>query len=203
MKIICIGRNYAEHAAELGNERPTQPVIFLKPDTALLRPNLPFYHPDFSKEIHYECEVVIRVSKEGKHIAPAFAHKYFEQIGLGIDFTARDLQNSLKTKGLPWELAKAFDNSAVCSPFFAKEEFPPLENVNFQLQVNGHLRQVGNTGEMLFSIPEIIAFVSQFFTLKIGDLIYTGTPKGVGKIEIGDVLEGSLEGKKVFSVEIK
>jgi 2-keto-4-pentenoate hydratase/2-oxohepta-3-ene-1,7-dioic acid hydratase in catechol pathway len=203
MKIICVGRNYAEHATELGNERPTEPVIFLKPDTALLRPNLPFYHPGFSQEIHYECELVVRICKEGKHISPLFASKYYEQIGLGIDFTARDLQNTLKAKGLPWELAKAFDNSAVCSPFLAKDKFPNLKNVHFQLYQNEKVVQTGNTQEMLFAIDEIIVFVSQYFTLKIGDLIYTGTPKGVGKIAIGDMLEGFLEGNKMFSVEIK
>jgi len=203
MKIICVGRNYAEHAAELNNEKPTEPVIFLKPDTALLKNNQPFYYPGFSNEIHFECEVVVRICREGKHIEQKFAHKYYDQIGLGVDFTARDLQNNLKSKGLPWELSKSFDNSAVISHFVAKEEFTDLNQLNFKFFQNNKLKQEGNTSEMLFSIDEIISFISKFITLKTGDFIFTGTPKGVGKIEIGDTLEGYLEDKKMFDFEVK
>lgn len=203
MKIICIGRNYAEHAAELNNEKPTTPVIFLKPDTALLKNNLPFYHPAFSDEIHYECELVVRICREGKHIESKFSHKYYDQIGLGIDFTARDLQNDLKSKGLPWELSKSFDHSAVVSHFNAKEQCNDLKNLNFKLYQNKQLVQLGNSAEMIFDIDEIIAFISKYVTLKTGDLIFTGTPKGVGKIQIGDLLEGYLEEQKMFECEIK
>jgi acylpyruvate hydrolase len=203
MKIICVGRNYAEHAAELQNDKPTEPVIFLKPDTALLKNNQPFYHPNFSEEIHYECEVVVRICREGKHIDPKFSHKYYDQIGLGVDFTARDLQNSLKSKGLPWELSKAFDNSAVVSAFIPKEEFHNINSLNFKLFQNQQEKQNGNTTEMLFNMDEIISFVSKYITLKTGDYIFTGTPKGVGKILIGDVLEGYLENRKMFEFEVK
>lgn len=203
MKIICVGRNYAEHAAELQNDKPEKPVIFLKPDTALLKNNQPFYHPSFSNEIHYECEVVIRICREGKHIEPKFSHKYYDQIGLGVDFTARDLQNNLKSKGLPWELSKSFDNSAVVSAFIPKEEFPNINSLNFKLFQNQQEKQNGNTAEMLFKVDEIISFVSKYITLKTGDYIFTGTPKGVGKISIGDVLEGYLEDQKMFEFEVK
>lgn len=203
MKIICVGRNYAEHAAELGNEKPSQPVIFLKPDTALLRPGAPFYLPDFSQDVHFECELVIRIHKEGKHISPQFAHKYYDQIGLGIDFTARDVQNELKGKGLPWELSKSFDGSAALSPLVPMAKFPNVQNLNFKLLVNGEERQLGFTKDMIFSVNEIISFASRYFTFKIGDLIYTGTPKGVGKVNIGDTLDGYLEGESLFSLKIK
>ena len=203
MKIICVGRNYAEHAAELQNEKPVEPVIFLKPDTALLKNNQPFYHPNFSNEIHYECEVVVRICREGKHIERKFSHKYYDQIGLGVDFTARDLQNSLKSKGLPWELSKAFDHSAVVSAFIPKEEFTNINNLNFKLLQNLQEKQSANTSEMLFKVDEIISFVSKFITLKTGDYIFTGTPKGVGKVSIGDVLEGYIEDRKMFDFEVK
>ena len=203
MKIFCVGRNYAEHAAELGNEKPEEPVIFLKPDTALLRNNAPFYFPDFSHEIHYECELVVRICREGKHIATQFAHKYYDQVALGIDFTARDLQDKLKAKGLPWELSKGFDNSAVVSHFVAKEKFQDLQNLHFRFTLNEAERQKACTASMLFSIDEIVSFISAYFTLKTGDLIFTGTPKGVGKVKIGDVLEGYLEEEIMYSVEIK
>lgn len=203
MKIICVGRNYAEHAAELNNDKPQEPVIFLKPDTALLKNNQPFYHPNFSDEVHYECEVVVRICREGKHIEPKFAHKYYDQIGLGVDFTARDLQNNLKSKGLPWELSKSFDHSAVVSAFIPKEEFTNINSLNFKLFQNQQEKQNGNTAEMLFNVDEIISFVSKYITLKTGDYIFTGTPKGVGKISIGDVLEGYLENRKMFEFEVK
>ena len=203
MKIICVGRNYAEHAAELQNDKPTEPVIFMKPDTALLKNNQPFYHPNFSEDIHYECEVVVRICKEGKHIDSKFSHKYYDQIGLGIDFTARDLQNNLKNKGLPWELSKAFDNSAVVSSFIPKEEFENINNLNFSLFQNKQEKQKGNTGKMLFNVDEIISFVSKYLTLKTGDYIFTGTPKGVGKISISDVLIGYIEDQKMFEFEVK
>lgn len=203
MKIFCVGRNYAEHAAELGNEKPDEPVIFMKPDTALLRNNAPFYHPDFSDEIHYECELVVRVCREGKHIAAQFAPKYYDQVALGIDFTARDLQEKLKAKGLPWELAKGFDNSAVVSHFVPKDKFKDLQNLKFRLAINGTERQNASTSSMLFGVDELVSFISKYFTLKTGDLIFTGTPKGVGKIKIGDVLEGYLEDEIMYSIEIK
>jgi len=203
MKIICVGMNYAEHASELGNEKPSQPVIFMKPDTALLRQNKPFYHPDFSNEIHFECELVIRICKEGKHIEPKFAYKYYDQVGLGIDFTARDLQKKFKENGLPWELAKAFDHSAVVSEFISKDKFENVQNLNFSFLLNGIIKQEGHTSEMIFGVDEVISFISRFFTLKTGDIIFTGTPKGVGKITIGDRLEAYLEGEKMLDFEIK
>ncbi len=203
MKIICVGRNYAAHIEELNSERPQAPVIFLKPDTSLLRNNLPFYYPSFSKEIHYECELVIRICKEGRHIAEKFAHTYYDQIGLGVDFTARDLQNSLKNKGLPWELCKSFDHSAVISKFLSKENFNDLQNINFSFYQNGIKKQDVNTSQMLFNIDEIITFVSEYFTFKIGDLIFTGTPSGVGEIKIGDRLTGKLEDEIMFDFGVK
>ena len=201
MKIICIGRNYAEHAKELGNEIPESPVIFMKPDTAVLKGS-DFYIPEFSNDIHYELEVVLKISKGGKYILEKNADKHNEEIGLGIDFTARDLQSKLKEKGLPWELAKGFDGSAVLSDFFSKEDFN-LENLNFSLLKNKEKVQDGNTSMMIFSAEKIIAFVSQYFTLKVGDLIFTGTPKGVGKIEENDVLEAFLEDQKVLELRIQ
>ncbi|CAA7386848.1 fumarylacetoacetate hydrolase family protein [Chryseobacterium fistulae] len=200
MKIICIGRNYSEHAKELGNEVPENPVIFIKPDTAVLKGN-DFYLPDFSNDIHYELEVVLKISKGGKYIQKESAHKHFEEITLGIDFTARDLQSELKSKGLPWELAKGFDGSAVVGNFFKKEDFN-LEALPFSLLQNKKEVQHGNTKDMLFSFDEIISFASRYFTLKTGDLIFTGTPKGVGKVEENDILEAHLEDKKILNIRI-
>ena len=203
MKVIAIGRNYAEHAKELNNPVPTVPVIFLKPDTAVLKDNKPFYHPDFSDDIHFELEVVLKVCKEGKHIAEKFAGNYFDEIGLGIDFTARDIQSKHKEKGLPWELAKAFDNSAPISTFLPKGDFRDLYGLNFELQVNGETRQKANTKDLLFSFEKIISFVSQYITLKKGDLIFTGTPEGVGKTNKGDKLEAWLEGTQLLNFDVK
>ncbi|HEY1007247.1 MAG TPA: fumarylacetoacetate hydrolase family protein [Sphingobacteriaceae bacterium] len=202
MKIIAIGRNYAEHAKELNNPVPTTPVIFMKPDTALLKDNKPFYYPEFSQDIHHEIEVVLKISKEGKHISEKFAGRYFEEIGLGIDFTARDIQSRHKEKGLPWELAKAFDNSAPVSRFLPRESFSDLYNIGFRLDINGNTVQDGNTRNLLFSFEHIIAFVSQYITLKKGDLIYTGTPQGVGPVKPGDHLAGYLEGEKLLDFDI-
>ena len=203
MKIIAIGRNYAEHAKELNNPVPSVPVIFMKPDTALLKDNKPFYHPDFSQDVHHEIEIVLKISKEGKNISEKFASGYFDEIGLGIDFTARDIQARHKEKGLPWELAKAFDNSAPISNFLPKAQFADLYDLNFKLDINGQPRQVGNTKDLLFSFEKIIAFVSGYITLKKGDLIFTGTPSGVSKVSIGDHLEGYLEGEKMLDFYIK
>lgn len=203
MKIICIGRNYVDHIAELHNEKPDEPVIFLKPDTAVLPKKDIFYIPDFSDDIHYEVEVLVKINKIGKHIDEKFAHKYYDEIGLGIDFTARDLQSRLKEKGLPWEKAKAFDHSAIISDFLPKKSFESLENVNFELQKNGKIVQSGNTSLMLWKIDEIVSYVSRFFTLKSGDIIFTGTPKGVGAVKPNDLLIGFLEGKEMFKVEVK
>ncbi len=202
MKIIAIGRNYAAHIAELNNEKPSQPVVFMKPDTALLRNNAPFYYPDFSKDIHFEVEILLKINREGKYIDPKFAHKYYEEIGIGIDFTARDLQQQCKEKGLPWEIAKAFNGSAPLSDFVSKTDFD-LANLNFSLHQNGDMKQQGNTSLMLFPFDEIVAYVSRYFTLKKGDIIFTGTPAGVGPIAIGDKLEAFIEGTKMLEVEIK
>lgn len=203
MKVIAIGRNYAEHIEELNNERPSAPVVFLKPDTAVLKNNAPFYHPDFSQNIHHEVELVLKVSKEGKYIQPQFAHRYFDEIGIGIDFTARDLQETCKAKGLPWEIAKAFNGSAPVGSFLPVSEFKSMDDINFHLTINGALKQKGNTSMMLFDFNAIIAYVSQYFTLKKGDLIFTGTPAGVSKISIGDRLEAFIEDKKLLDFEIK
>lgn len=202
MKIICIGRNYAAHIEELNNERPSEPVIFMKPDTSVLRNDQAFYYPEFSKDIHFEVEVLVKINREGKFIQEKFAHKYYDEFGIGIDFTARDLQSKLKEKGLPWEKAKGFNGSAPISNFISKEGFD-LNNLNFSLTQNGEEKQNGNTSLMLYSIDQMLAYVSQFFTLKKGDIIFTGTPKGVGPIAIGDVLEAYIEDKKMLSVEIK
>lgn len=202
MKIICIGRNYAEHAKELGNEVPENPVIFMKPDTAVLKKGSDFYIPEFSEDIHYELEVVLKISKGGKYIQEEKAGNHFDEIALGIDFTARDLQTKLKEKGLPWELAKGFDGSAVISDFYKKEDYD-LKNLQFSLHKNKVEVQNGNTSLMLFSPGKIIAFVSQYFTLKTGDLIFTGTPKGVGKIAENDILEAYLENKKMLDLRIQ
>lgn len=203
MKIICIGRNYASHIKELNNERPDEPVIFLKPDTAVLPKQFPFVIPEFSDDVHHEVEVLVKISKVGKYIDSKFAHKYYDEIGLGIDFTARDLQAKLKEKGLPWEKAKAFDGSAVVGDFVSKTEFASLQDINFELINNNLTVQKGNTANMLWHIDEIIAYVSQYFTLKTGDIIFTGTPEGVARVNPGDLLEGHLEGKKLFSIQVK
>lgn len=203
MKIIAIGRNYAEHAKELNNPIPTTPVIFMKPDTALLKDNKPFYLPEFSNDVHYELEVVLKICKEGKHIAERFAANYYDEIGLGIDFTARDIQSKHKEKGLPWELAKSFDSSAPISIFLPKSDFENLYDLNFELKINGETRQKGYTKDLLFSFENIITFVSQYITLKKGDLIFTGTPEGVGKINQGDKLEAWLEDKQLLNFDVK
>ena len=202
MKIICIGRNYAEHAKELGNEIPENPVIFMKPDTAVLKKGSDFYIPEFSDDVHYELEVVLKISKGGKYIQEDKASNYFDEIGLGIDFTARDLQSQLKAKGLPWELAKGFDSSAVVSEFYKKSDFD-MRNLSFSLMKNKEKVQDGNTSMMIFSPEKIIAFVSQYFTLKTGDLIFTGTPQGVGKVEENDILQAFLEDEKVLDLRIQ
>ncbi|ERM83247.1 hypothetical protein P872_16345 [Rhodonellum psychrophilum GCM71 = DSM 17998] len=203
MKIIAIGRNYTEHIEELKNERSDAPVVFLKPDTALLKNNAPFYHPDFSENIHHEVEIVLKVCKEGKHIKKEFASRYFDEIGIGIDFTARDLQDKCKAKGLPWEIAKAFNGSAPIGQFIPIKEIRDTQNINFHLLINGELKQKGNTSMMLFDFETIIAYVSNFFTLKKGDLIFTGTPAGVSKVSIGDHLEAFIEDQKLLDFEIK
>ena len=202
MKIICIGRNYAKHIEELANERPDNPVVFLKPDSAILPNKNPFFIPPFSNDIHYEVEVLIKINKVGKNIASKFAYKYYDEIGLGIDFTARDIQQKCKEKGLPWEKAKAFDGSAVIGNFYDKNEFD-LENLSFQLLKNNEIVQKGNTQSMLWKIDELISYVSQYFTLKKGDIIFTGTPAGVGKVSENDVLIGNIEGLKAFQIKVK
>jgi len=203
MKIICIGRNYTEHIKELNNERPLEPVLFIKPDSAVLPKEQDFYIPDFSQDVHYEVEVLVKIKKVGKHIEVLFAHNYYDEIGLGIDFTARDIQAQLKEKGLPWEKAKGFDGSAVIGKWLPKTNFKDLNNINFQLKKNDKLVQQGNTGLMLWKIDEIISYVSRFFTLKKGDIIFTGTPAGVGRISANDYLSGSLENEQMFSLNIK
>ncbi len=203
MKIICIGRNYAEHAKELKNEIPTEPVFFMKPDTALLKDSEPFYYPDITKDLHHEIEIVLKINKVGKHIEEQFAHKYYDEIGLGIDFTARDLQAQCKAKGLPWEKAKAFDASAPIGKFVSKSSLGNLEDIGFELKINGASRQIGNTKDLLFSFDKVIAYVSKFVTLKVGDLIYTGTPEGVGPVNIGDKLQGYMKGDLFLEFEVK
>ncbi|PSR53237.1 2-hydroxyhepta-2,4-diene-1,7-dioate isomerase [Adhaeribacter arboris] len=203
MKILCIGRNYADHIAELDNEVPDEPVIFFKPDTALLKNNEPFYYPDFTQEIHHEVEIILRISKEGKNIPAQFAANYYDAIGLGIDFTARDLQAKAKSKGLPWALAKGFNGSAPVSEFLSLTDYPDLKNINFSLRVNNEVKQQGNTSFMLHDFEAIISYISRFVLLKKGDIIFTGTPQGVGPIKIGDRLEGFLEDKKILNFEIK
>ena len=203
MKIICVGRNYAEHAKELNNPVNDNPVIFLKPETAQLQRRQPFFLPDFSSEIHHEAEIVVKICKLGKNIQEKFAHKYYEEVSIGIDFTARDLQASLKAKGLPWELAKAFDASAPVGEFIPKSELESVGNIVFSLKKNGELVQSGTTADMIFSIDHIISFVSRYFTLKKGDLIFTGTPKGVGPVTKGDILEGYIGEKHLLTVKIR
>ena len=203
MKIICIGRNYTEHIEELANERPEHPVIFMKPDSAVLPKEQDFFIPDFSQDIHHEIEILIKIKKVGKHIHQRFAHTYYDEIGLGIDFTARDLQSALKSKGLPWEKAKGFDGSALIGPWVSKEDYKDIDNINFRLTVNEKTAQQGNTSLMLWKIDELIAYVSTFFTLKKGDVIFTGTPAGVAKVKPNDYLEGFLENKRLFALKIK
>ena len=203
MKIICIGRNYSEHAKEMNSPVPEEPVIFMKPDSALLRNNSSFFYPDFTKELHHEVEVVIKISKVGKHVEEKFAHRYYKEIGLGIDFTARDLQMDSKKKGLPWEKAKSFDHSAPIGLFTPVAELKDKNAIEFHLDINGKTVQTGNTRDLIFSCDQLIAYVSKFFTLKIGDFIYTGTPAGVGPVKIGDRLEGFMEGKKMFDFSVK
>ena len=201
MKIICIGRNYAEHAKEMKAELPSEPVFFMKPETALLKEN-EFYLPDFTNDLHHEIELVLKICKAGKHIEEQFAHKYYDQIGLGIDFTARDIQTECKLKGLPWEKAKSFDNSAPIGKFENKTKFI-LNNINFSLTINGEQKQLGNSSDLIFSFDQIISFVSKFVSLKVGDLIYTGTPSGVGPVKIGDKLEGFINGVSYLTLYIK
>ena len=203
MKILCIGQNYVDHIKELNNTLPSEPVVFSKPDTALLRNGNPFYIPDFAAEFHHEVELVIRIGKPGKNIAPEFAHRYYDEIGIGIDFTARDLQRKLRAKGLPWEKSKAFDSSAAISEFVPKANFPDIQNINFHLDINGETRQKGNSSLMIFRIDEIISHLSKYFTLKIGDLIYTGTPKGVGPVKIDDRLQLYIEDELMLDFMIK
>jgi acylpyruvate hydrolase len=203
MKIICIGRNYAEHAKEMNAPVPTEPVIFLKPETALLQKNEPFYYPEFSKDIHHEVELVLKISKMGRHIEPMFANRYYDEIGIGIDFTARDIQAKCKEKGLPWEKAKAFDHSAPIGKFLPKTRFPLMDDIHFHLDVNGKTVQKGTTEDLLFTFDNLIAYVSKFFTLKKGDMIFTGTPEGVGPVKIGDRLEAYIGQEKLLDFEIK
>ncbi|WP_178984639.1 fumarylacetoacetate hydrolase family protein [Winogradskyella helgolandensis] len=203
MKLICIGRNYTDHIKELENEKPTDPVVFLKPDTSILLKKQPFFIPDFSDDVHYEVEVLVKINKVGKYIDRKFAHKYYDDIGLGIDFTARDLQTQLKAKGLPWEKAKAFDGAAVIGKWLPKTKFENIDNINFSLKKNDSVVQDANTELMLWKIDELIEYVSKYFTLKIGDIIFTGTPAGVGKVFAEDRLIGYLEDEEMFSIKIK
>ena len=203
MKLICIGRNYVDHIDELNNERPDEPVVFIKPDSSVLPKEQDFYIPEFSDDVHYEVEVLVKIKKVGKHIAKEFAHKYYDEIGLGIDFTARDLQSKLKAKGLPWEKAMGFDGSAVIGNWVSKNRFKDVDHLSFSLSKNGEKVQDGNTALMLWKIDEIIAHVSTYFMLKKGDIIFTGTPAGVGKIAPNDYLVGTLEGEKLFEINVR
>ena len=203
MKLICIGRNHAQHISELNNEKPKEPVIFLKPDTAILLKKQPFFIPDFSDEVHHEVEVLVKINRVGKYIDSKFAHKYYDQIGLGIDFTARDLQQKLKEKGLPWEKSKAFDGSAVVGKWVSKSNFESLSNLQFSLHKNDEIVQSASTNEMLWNIDDIIAYISQFFTLKIGDIIFTGTPSGVSRVQPNDSLKGYIGEEEFFSIKVK
>jgi 2-keto-4-pentenoate hydratase/2-oxohepta-3-ene-1,7-dioic acid hydratase in catechol pathway len=203
MKILCIGRNYVKHIEELHNERPDEPVVFMKPDSAVLLKQHPFVIPEFSDDIHHEIEVIVRINKVGKYIDAKFAHKYYDEISVGLDFTARDLQQKLKDKGLPWEKAKAFDGSAVIGDFISKNQFESLENLNFELKNNGQTVQKSNTNLMLWNIDQLIQEVSKYFTLKIGDILFTGTPEGVAVVRPNDILEGFLENQKLFKIQIK
>ena len=203
MKIICVGRNYAEHIEELNNAVPKDPVLFLKPDTSIVLKNQPFFIPEFSDNVHHEVEILVKINRIGKHIDKKFAHKYYDEIGLGIDFTARDLQTQLKEKGLPWEKAKGFDGSAVIGKFLPKSNFENIDNIDFRLERNDKQQQIGNTSLMLWKIDELIEYISKYFTLKIGDVIFTGTPSGVAKVFPNDTLTGFIEDTKVFSVKVK
>lgn len=203
MKIICIGRNYAAHINELANERPDAPIVFLKPDTAVLPKKFPFVIPEFTNNVHYEVEILVKISKVGKHIEPKFAHKYYDEIGLGIDFTARDVQDQLKAKGLPWEKAKGFDGSAVIGEFVSKDIFLSMDDIAFSMTKNKQTVQKSNSGLMLFKIDELIAEVSKYFTLKKGDIIFTGTPEGVAAVAPNDILEGFIDGKSMFKINVK
>lgn len=203
MKIICIGRNYAAHAKELSNEVPTDPVIFMKPKSALLIQDKPLYYPEFTDDLQYECELVVRVSKNGKYIQEKFAHKYYHEVSVGLDFTARDLQQKQKEKGLPWEIAKAFDGSAAVGAFVTLNDDQKIQQLNFSLDLNGKTVQSGNTADMIFSVSKMIEYISQYFTLNIGDLIFTGTPAGVGPVNVYDKLEGFLEGQKLLEIDIR
>lgn len=203
MKLICIGRNYTKHIEELQNEKPTDPVVFIKPDTAILLKNQPFFIPDFSDDVHHEVEILVKINKVGKHIDKKFAHKYYDEIGLGIDFTARDLQSQLKEKGLPWEKAKSFDGAAAVGKWLPKTKFENVDDIQFKLLKNDEVVQDGNTNLMLWKIDELIEYVSKYFTLKIGDIIFTGTPAGVGKVVANDKLKGYIENDELFSITVK
>lgn len=203
MKIICIGRNYVEHAKELSNPIPKKPVFFMKPDTALLQKNSPFFYPSFSEDVHYEVELVLRICKNGRHIEEKFASNYYNEIGIGIDFTARDIQAECKKKGLPWEIAKAFDQSAPIGKFIKTSQITDLNNINFSLKINDEIRQQGNSSDMIFSFDQIIAYVSKFITLREGDYIFTGTPDGVGPTKIDDHFEALIEDKKLLDFNVK
>lgn len=203
MKIFCVGRNYVEHAKELGNAVPDEPVIFMKPKSALLQAHTPFYYPEFTNELHYEGELVLRISKNGKYIQEKFASKYYDAVTVGIDFTARDIQNELKEKGLPWEKAKAWDNSAVIGKWIPLTNFKDKKNINFGLYKNKEQVQQGNSGQMIHSFDSIVCHISNYFSVNIGDLIFTGTPKGVGEVVVGDELEGFIEGESLFTLEVK
>lgn len=203
MKIIAIGQNYVEHNKELNSDNPSEPVVFMKPDTALLRNNKPFFIPDFTNELHYETELIIKINRLGKNIAPRFAHRYYSEVGLGIDFTARDLQRKFRGEGKPWEICKAFDNSALIGNFIPVEKIGDIQRVHFHLDINGETVQKGNTADMIFPVDELIAYVSKFFTLKIGDILFTGTPAGVGAVRINDRLEGYIFDEKMFDFKIK
>jgi 2-keto-4-pentenoate hydratase/2-oxohepta-3-ene-1,7-dioic acid hydratase in catechol pathway len=203
MKIICIGRNYADHAAEMNSSIPEQPIFFMKSDVSLLRPGAPFFYPSFSKDIHFECELVVKINRVGKNISEKFAHKYYSEIGLGIDLTARDLQSICKKNGHPWEIAKSFEGSAPISKEFLNKEKLDLENIEFRLAQNGKIMQFGNSKNMIFNIDQIISYISKYMTLKKGDLIFTGTPEGVGSISIGDELLGYIGSQEMFRVKVK
>jgi len=203
MKILAIGQNYIEHNKELNSKHPSEPVVFMKPDTALLKNNKPFYLPEFSDELHYETELIIKINRLGKNIDPKFAHRYYSEIGLGVDFTARDLQRKLKNEGKPWEISKAFDNSAVIGDFLPISQFPDIQDIHFSLNLNGMTVQQGHSADMIFPVNELIAYISRFFTLKIGDILFTGTPAGVGKVAVGDRLEGYISDNKMFDFKIK
>ena len=203
MKIICVGRNYVDHIKELDNKRPDSPVIFLKPETSIIHKKQPFFIPNYSNNIQFEVEIIVQISRLGRSISPQFSHKYYNEIGLGIDFTARDIQNDLKNKGLPWEISKAFDGSALIGKWINKNEINDLNNINFNLKKNKKIVQEGNSSKMLWNIDELISEISKYFTLKIGDIIFTGTPSGVGKVYENDILTGSLNDKESFSIKIK